>query len=215
MLTVYFNQEILATQTKTVLTVFRVEQLMSCLHGTHSLNPLIKGCPRVNLWALTKQWETVTYHCTVLPRACVWKGYTQITSRHPLSQVIRLLFNGTRCAAVPSCQSQLQGELTHIMPPQASPFASGVRDQNQRITVGSYLQCSMHEVHFNTQVNFAFQCICIYKGIYINACLQRCIKGHLGTDTEYKLGVQQNRIRKSRKKRKIKILTKEIKNSNN
>ena len=189
MFTVYVNQEILATQTKTLLTVFTVGQLMSCPHGTHSLNPLIKGRPRVSLWALTKQRQTVTYHCTALPQVCVWKGYTQITSRHPLSQVICLLLNGTRCAAVPSCQSQLQGELTKIMPPWSSPFASKSETKNQRIILDSYSQCSTHEVHFNTQVNFALQCICIYKGIYTNTYLQCCIKGHLVTDTEYNLGV--------------------------
>lgn len=58
----------------------------------------------------------------------------------------------------------------------------------------------MHEVNFNTQVNFALQCICIYKGIYTNTCLQCCIKGHLPTDTEYSLGVQQKRIRKAGEK---------------
>lgn len=36
MLTVYLNQEILVTQTKTVLNFFTLGQLMSCLHGTQS-----------------------------------------------------------------------------------------------------------------------------------------------------------------------------------
>lgn len=140
---------------------------MSCLHGTHSLNPLTKSCPRVNFWALTKQWQTVTYDCTVLPRACVWKGLTQITSHHPLSQVICLLFNGARWAALPSPQSQLQGELTTIMLPQSSPFASKSETNNKEIIFASYLQSSMHKVNFDSQVNFALQCICMYRIIYI------------------------------------------------
>jgi len=108
-----------------------------------------------------------------------------------------LLVNGAQHAAVPSCQSQLQGELTMVMLPQSSPFASKSETKTQRIIIDSNLQCSMHEVNFNTPVNFVLQCICTYKSVCTNTCLQCCIKGHLGTDTEYSLGVQQKRIRKA------------------
>lgn len=41
----------------------------------------------------------------------------------------------------------------------------------------------------------------VYTKVYTNTCLQCCIKGHLPTDTEYSLGVQQKRIRKAREKK--------------
>lgn len=52
----------------------------------------------------------------------------------------------------------------------------------------------MHEVYFNTKVNFALQCVCIYRGLYTNICLQCYLKGPMGMNTEYILVVQQKRI---------------------
>lgn len=43
----------------------------------------------------------------------------------------------------------------------------------------------MHKVYSNSQENFAFQCVCIYKGLYTNICLQYYLKGPVGMNTEY------------------------------
>lgn len=70
----------------------------------------------------------------------------------------------------------------------------------------------MHKVYFNTKVNSALQCVCIYKGLYTNICLQ-CYLGHAGMNTEYILVVQQKRIGQAGEKEGKKILTKKNGNS--
>lgn len=147
MLSVYLNQEILVTQTKTVLTFFTLGQLMSCLHSTHSLNSLIKSCPKVKLWALMKQWKSLTYHCTILPRAYVWKGYH--TDHHPISKLF------VCCSVEHNVQQCLLGRAScRENQLRLCSLCIQVWDQERRIIFDSYLQSSMHKVNFNIQLYF-------------------------------------------------------------
>lgn len=53
-------------------------------------------------------------------------------------------------------------------------------------------------------MNFALQCVCIYRGLYTNICLQCHLKVSpvlpVGMNTEYILVVQQKRIRQAGEK---------------